>query len=751
MDHVRLICDVGELTGALTASDSIEGFLQRTVDMVARHMHADVCSIYLYEKQSRSLVLRATRGLNRSLVGAVKLGLGEGIAGRSLEQMRPISTGQRSTPPAYRFFAGLREEQYDAFLAAPLLRGIRRLGVIVLQRVAGAPFDDTDTNAMQAVANQLAATVDLARTLIRTDGRRVPGGDESEDGYRGLCRGRVASVGFGHGPAVKWERRHDLQSYAAMAGARECTVDDLRGAIDRTAAQLQQLQRDVEQRLTDVASLVFAAHLLILKDEHYTARMLALAAGGTHPAEAVVRITREHIDAFAGAASRLAREKVDDITDLAIRILANLVDDTPSGIGDEGGIVIARSLLPSDMLVLAAEHVAGIVLVAGGIASHLSILARSLGIPVVIVDEPRVLRVADRTPVLLDAEVGNVYIEPTDEIVATFAAREDGRRRSRGLETPPPGPAVTADGTRVHLLANINLLTDVVAANELHADGIGLYRTEFPFIIRSTFPTEEEQYEVYRSLVTANGSRELTVRTLDVGGDKVLAYYDGFNEENPFLGMRSIRFSLQNGMVFAEQLRAIVRAGAGARLRIMFPMIGSLEELTAARAVLQKCIDELKRRGIEHNARPAVGMMVELPSAVELIDEFAAAADFFSIGTNDLVQYMLAVDRTNEKVASLYVQHHPAVLRVVQRVAAAGARAGIPVSVCGDMAHRPEYIPFLLGIGIRTLSAEPAYLAGVRDAVAAVRVGEAVDVAAAALRCRTAAEVARLFGIDQEG
>ena len=283
----------------------------------------------------------------------------------------------------------------------------------------------------------------------------------------------------------------------------------------------------------------------------------------------------------------------------------------------------------------------------------------------------------------------------------------------------------TKDGVRIKLMANVNLLKDMEVLRQLSCDGIGLYRSEFPFIIRRNFPTEEEQFFVYRKLVEGAPTRDITFRTLDIGGDKIPTYWEPAKKENSFLGLRSIRFSLKHRDIFIQQIRAILRAGADCDLKIMFPMIFSLEEFLEARGVVMECVAELDKSGGAFNSHPKIGMMVEVPAVVEIIDEFAQIADFFSIGTNDLVQYMLAVDRTNEEVARYYIPHHPAVLRAIKRVADAAKAGAKDLSVCGDMVNNARYLKFLIGCGIRTLSMNPIYLAENQKIISGIDVASA--------------------------
>ncbi len=269
-------------------------------------------------------------------------------------------------------------------------------------------------------------------------------------------------------------------------------------------------------------------------------------------------------------------------------------------------------------------------------------------------------------------------------------------------------------------MSNVNLLSDLKAAREFHSDGIGLYRTEFPFLVRSNFPSEEEQFVIYKRLIEGMPSKEITFRTLDIGGDKVLSYYHFEKEQNPFLGMRSIRFSLKHKDIFEQQIRAILRAGVNAPIRIMFPMISSLDEFLEAKSVVDQCLQDLAKEKIPHHTHPSIGLMIELPSVLEIIRDLAQVTDFFCIGTNDFIQYMLAVDRTNEKVADFYLPHHPAILRALNRVVKTAQRYKRDVSLCGDMAHQEKYIPYLLAIGLRKLSIDGRYFPKIQSAIAQI-------------------------------
>ena len=725
MDNTQLLYDISELNSLFRESASIQTLLDKTVEMVASHTQSDVCSVYLYNSENRELILRATRGLNPESVGKVRMKLGQGLTGLALKELRPVCEKDAAHSPNFKFFPGIFEEQYQSLLAVPIARGISRIGVLVLQRKDDRCFDESDITALKAAASQLANIIENARFLMAM---HEPHEQEAKTALpEGLefVKGEVASEGFAYGPVVVADKKKNLTALMHRDFDEIFTLADFHQAIARTAAQLEELQERVGQKLSDAASLIFAAHLVILKDKYFVDGVTKLIESGVNPPVAVMRIAREYMESFASSSSSYMQEKMQDIEDLMVRLIRNLLHESEDLNGLKGRIVLARDLFPSDLLILSSEEAAGIVLVGGTVTSHLSILARSLRIPMVVTHTYELLDLSDHTPVLVDAEIGNMYVDPSDEVLERYESQQKARLALAGPGHAMQPQTSTRDGTRVRLMANINLLADLKVACDLQCEGVGLYRTEFPFMVRRNLPTEAEQFLIYSKLVELMKGKPVTFRTLDVGGDKALSYYHEIKEQNPALGLRSIRFSLQNKSVFAEQIRAMLRAGAGADLRIMFPMISSLDEFFQARDVVFECLDMLDKRGVEYNRRPKLGMMVELPCVVDLIDDFSQEVEFFSIGTNDFIQFMLGVDRTNENVAGLYLPHHPSVLRALKKIVASAHRAGREVSVCGDMASHESYLPFLLGIGVRVLSMAPSYLPRVQKAISQIDLNEA--------------------------
>jgi phosphotransferase system enzyme I (PtsP) len=729
MDHLKLLCDIGELNWIFSDRASTKAFLQKIVGIVATHMQADVCSIYLFDEGKCELVLQATKGLHPDSVERVRLKLGEGLVGLALQELQPVCEPVASTNPHFKFFPGILEEQYESFLVVPILRGTARIGALTVQRQQDYPFGDQDVLALRALASQLANIIENARFLFSLQEPSRAVGEVDDLGDLRFIKGRIASEGFALAEAVVVDKERFLGQVLSLDVHRTYTAVDFRRAVAVTESQLRNVQRALGEKVSEDASLIFASHLLMLRDRSFFGAITDLIEAGESAPAAVLKVAKHFIDLFSQTEDPYIREKTHDLKDLTLRLLGNLVAEGGSDSIWHGRIVVARDLFPSDLLQMSSEGVVGLVFVGGGVTSHLSILARSLRIPLVIVDAPRLLGISEKTMVLLDGETGNVYVDPQPSVVSTFQAAHLARAALQQEKGPGPSVTLTADGTRIRLLANINILADLKGARELQAEGIGLYRTELPFIVRSTFPSEEDQYAVYRKLVEGMPGRPITFRTLDIGGDKVPPYLNHSSEHNPFLGLRSLRFCLQHRRIFADQLRAILRAGAGAEVSVMFPMVSSLEEFLEARDALFSCRDELAQEGMPHIHSPRVGIMIEIPSVVDLIDDFAREADFFSIGTNDLIQYTLAVDRTNEKVANLYVSHHPSVLRSIKRVMDASRHGCTEITVCGEMANDEKYLPFFLGIGVRILSLDPLYLPRVQRAIARIHLEDAARLA----------------------
>ncbi|MCG8479985.1 MAG: phosphoenolpyruvate--protein phosphotransferase [Spirochaetales bacterium] len=738
-DGLALIGAVTDLTELLGRRSTIDEFLTDLVSVVAEHMAADVCSVYLYDVEQDLLVLRATVGLNPGLVGSVRLASGEGLTGYALLNNSPVFETDAGNARLNKPIPDLGEEEYPVFLGVPIKRNNLGIGVLTLQYRARTEIEEQAKRALRSIASHLAATLENAAALYELqEAPRSHSSPRTGPLTTGLLNGTSASRGIAIGHLEYLDERVDSVALPAIHSLEE--------AIEASARQLQELQRRVDRTLSDVAAMIFSSHLLMLREESFVGQMIDLRDDGVDPGAAVQQVVDDFSRRFAAIPDPRFQEKIQDVQDLGHRILRNLRDHVEREGDYRGQVVAAREVFPSELVKLYLQSVEGLVFAGGGATSHVAILAQSLDLPVVATADPRLFSIPAGTRLVVDAEDGKVVIEPAGEILKVFRERISERRRrlSARNATPIPPDLSSADGRSIRLLANVNLVKDARASYALGAHGVGLYRSEFPFLIRNGFPTEEEQLTVYERVVQEMHGKPVTFRTLDLGGDKLLSTQVG-REDNPFLGFRGIRFLLEHKDLFREQLRAMLRAGSEIDLGIQFPMISSLEEFLAARDEVHASIRELRSEEVRHNGNPHLGVMVELPAAVEIARDLAAEVDFLSIGTNDLIMYTLAADRANYRVAHIYRSVHPAVLRMIKRLADAVAPFERPLSVCGASAADPAMVTFYLGVGITTLSVDPGELHRVAGIVSNTDRGEAHKTAAAMLRARRQDELAEVI------
>ncbi|MDA1044256.1 MAG: phosphoenolpyruvate--protein phosphotransferase [Verrucomicrobia bacterium] len=739
---MALLLDHGRVLSLLAGSTEIGGFLKRTVEMVAERLSAGVCSIYLYEESAQELVLRATFGLNQSAVNTLRLKRGQGLVGAAFENRQILNTRNASNDPRFRPVPSINEEAFENFLAIPIHRGAESIGVLVTQRKALLPFTADEVVVLQVLTSQLVGAIEGARVLLEV--RHLGDGPARKHSSKSVFSGgQTVFPGIAYGPVRVVGQESASQAIRSIA--EETGIGDaaaLQVAMDLTREQLSTIQRRLEDRLPEAVSLVVDAQLMMLADEALLRRIRDSMQEGHSATRAFAMAVLHYMDLFERSSHDYMKEKAQDVADFGIRVLRNLQDKGHIGGADlSSEIIVAGDLLPSDVLMVAAENVSGLVLVSGGITAHVSLLVRSLRIPMIFSGDRELLLLRDGQRVLLDADDKCLLVEPDEAVRAPYQDRLRSRQIPLHERTPAKVETYTRDGHRIKLLANINLLSDVELALAANAEGVGLYRTEVPFLLSAMVPTQEEQVAIYRSLFGKLVGKEIVVRTLDVGGDKMLRQYDDAGESNPALGLRSTRFTLHHPEIFDDQLSAMMRAAHGVSpVKIMFPMISSVDEFLRARAQLYACHARLSKILSGDVAMPEIGVMLEVPSAVEMIDSFLPHADFFSIGTNDLVQYLLAVDRSNAKVASYYCEHHPAVIRALARLCRTLRDAGAEFSVCGEMAHNARFIPFFVGVGVTRLSLDASFVAEVQHVVEGFDVASAEAYAQALLECRSICE-----------
>jgi len=558
-------------------------------------------------------------------------------------------------------------------------------------------------------------------------------------------QGLPASPGIAVGPAW-WFRRTVPQPERTRGESPEAERARLRIAQERAAAELAALRESQRDRLSPEELAIFEAQALMLQDPELMAAVEAeLAAGAS--AEAA---WRKAVEAFAAQLAALPdpyfQARAADVRDVGNRVLRHLAGG-PEGpaMPDRPVIVVADDLLPSETVSLDPRRVLGFVTEGGGPTAHAAILARRLGVPAVVAVGAALRGVPDGALLLVDGEAGEVEVDPAPEAVRQAQARRSVWLQARAqMEAMAHAPARTRDGVGIEVAANVGSPEDAREAFRKGADGIGLLRTEFLYLERATAPTEEEEVAVYRAILEAMGGKPVVARTLDVGGDKPLPYLPMPPEANPFLGLRGVRLSRQHPQLLRQQLRALLRAGAGFPLRVMFPMVSTVEEIRWLREFFEETRAALAAEGHPLPSDLQVGMMVEVPAAALTAEHFLPWVDFFSIGTNDLAQYTLAADRTNPAVAGMADGLHPAVLRLIRHVTAAAEGTGKWVGVCGELAGDLAAVPVLIGLGVRELSVNPVRVPEVKAAVRRWSLAEAQALAEAALRQADAAAVRRL-------
>lgn len=533
--------------------------------------------------------------------------------------------------------------------------------------------------------------------------------------------------------------------------AAQTTIQD----EDAELLRFQNAVQEVVGELTDLAERdeIFAAHLELVQDPSIAEEVSAAITDDKKNAElAVEEVIASYAQIFDQMDDEYMRARSADIRDIGKRLmlkLKGLEDSRLSGI-NERCIIIARDLTPSDTANMNLSYVSGFITEEGGVTSHVAIMAKSLGIPALVGVSGIIDAVSDGVFVAMDAKTGEIVVSPDEGTLATFrAALEAQRHYHESLKAAIHFPAQTADGRKVQIFANVGGLSDIDHALEQGAMGVGLFRTEFLYMENSHFPTEEEQFQVYADAARRMGERTLIVRTLDIGGDKQLPYFTFDPEENPFLGYRAIRLCLGDPKLFKTQLRALLRAAVFGNLHIMYPMMVCMEELNEAQTLLNTCKEELRAEGQVFQENIKVGMMIETPASVLMADRFARHVDFFSIGTNDLTQYVLAADRGNQKLSYLYDSFRPPVLQAIQTVISAGHAAGIPVGMCGEFASDPRAFAVLLGMGLDEFSVSAGKIPELKLLLQNLTNADAAALASRVLSLDTTDEVMRC--IEREG
>ena len=669
---------------------------------VKEAMSSQVCSVYLLDPETNRFVLMATEGLNKRSIGKVSMAPNEGLVGLVGTREEPLNLENAADHPRYRYFAETGEERYASFLGAPIIHHRRVVGVLVIQQKERRQFDEGEEAFLVTMSAQLAGVIAHAEATgsIRGLGRQGKGIQEAK------FVGVPGSPGAAVGTAVVMLPPADLDvvpdktitdipaEIALFKTALEGVRNDMRAVSKKLATQL----RPEEQALFDV-------YLMMLDDASLGSEVKNVIKTGQWAQGALRQVVTDHVNRFELMDDDYLRERASDVRDLGRRLLAYLQHDRQQTMVYPDNTILVSEELTATMLGEVPEgKLAGLVSVLGSGNSHVAILARAMGIPTVmgVVDLP--YSKVDGIQMIVDGYHGEVYTNPSEVLRKQYAeVVEEERQLSLGLDALRELPCITPDGHRMPLWVNTGLLADVARAQQRGAEGVGLYRTEVPFMINQRFPSEKEQLAIYREQLSAFHPQPVTMRSLDIGGDKSLSYFP-IKEDNPFLGWRGIRVTLDHPEIFLVQARAMLKASEGLNnLRILLPMISGTHELEEALHLLHRAWGEVRDEGTDV-PMPPIGVMIEIPAAVYQTRELARQVDFLSVGSNDLTQYLLAVDRNNPRVADLYDYLHPAVLQALQSVVRDAHAEGKPASICGEMAGDPAAAILLMAMGFDSLS-----------------------------------------------
>ena len=703
----------------VNVTPDLESVLNLIVRNIQRAIKTEVCSVYLFDEDDQHYVLMATEGLKKEAVGRVRLSATEGLVGLVVERAEPINLENAADHPAFKYVESTGEEQFSSFLGVPIIHHRKVLGVLVVQQSEVRRFDESEEAFLVTLSAQLAGAIAHAEAT----GSITSIGEQSEETVDLRFEGVPGSSGVAIGRATVISPPADLSAVPdKIAKNIDHEIESFNAALESVRRDIKVVGRSLAQRLRAEEQALFDVYLRMLDDNALAGEVVERIRAGNWAQGALREVVNEHVRQFSMMDDPYLRERATDIKDLGRRVLSYLQEEAPATLefSDET-ILIADELTPAMLGEVPSDKLVGLVSVHGSSNSHAAILARSMGIPTIMgaVDLPHTK--LDGRELILDGYSGRVYVQPGEDLLKAYREIIKGEQEQAvELEALKDLPAETEDGYRVPLWVNTGLIADVARSLDRGAEGIGLYRTEIPFMIRDFFPSEQEQTETYRKQLEAFAPRPVTMRTLDIGGDKALPYFP-IKEENPFLGWRGIRVTLDHPEIFLVQVRAMLKAAEGHdNLRIMLPMVTSVAEVDEACRQIDRAVTELKEEGLDIR-RPQVGVMVEVPAAVYQVRRFARRVDFISVGSNDLTQYLLAVDRNNPRVAGLYASYHPAVLRALKFIAQEAHRGNVPVSICGELASEQGGALLLMAMGYDMLSMNATNLPRVKSAIRSVK------------------------------
>jgi len=713
---------IQEVNGASNLEEALNVIVLRVQEV----MSTEVCSIYLLDEEKKRYILMASQGLNPDAIGKVSLGYSEGLVGLVGVREEPINLEHAQEHERYRYFPETGEERYESFLGVPIIHHKKVLGVLVVQEANNSRhFDEGEEAFLITVSAQLASVIAHNEATSVIAGLTSTGQSARDISFKGVA----GAPGVAIGKSVVMFPLADLDAVPDRNSvdipldikAFESAIESVRSDIQKVGLRLSEQLRPEEQALFDV-------YLAMLDDNALAGEVIAQINAGKCPQSALRTIINDYARHFEMMNDAYLSERAVDIKDLGRRVLSYLQENDHS-VRDypENTILVSDELTATMLGEISRDKLIGLVSIKGSGNSHVAILAKAMGIPTImgLVDVP--LTQLDNKELILDGYNGELFACPSDSLRSFYLnIVEEERQLDQGLESLKTLPCETKDGHRVAAWVNTGLMTDVVRSLNQGAEGVGLYRTEVPFMINERFPSEQEQLACYREQLEAFAPSYVTMRTLDIGGDKSLSYFP-ITEENPFLGWRGIRVTLDHPEIFLVQMRAMLKASIGLdNLRIMLPMISNVNEVEEALHLIYREYHQLRSEGLDVSM-PQIGVMIEVPAAVYQVRELAERVDFLSVGSNDLTQYLLAVDRNNPRVASLYHSFHPAVLQALYSVAKDAKKMNVQLSICGELAGDPAGAVLLMAMGYQALSMNASNLLKVKSVIRGIDLKWAED------------------------
>ncbi len=679
-----------------------QGRLDMVVRIIAASMVAEVCSIYL-RRATGDMELFATEGLAPGAVHVTRMKPGEGLVGEIVRLGRPLNLSEAPLHPAFSYRPETGEDPFHAFMGVPLLRGGRTVGALVVQNRTARVYGEDEVEDLQTIAMVLSEMVAAGELVDQEELKDVELAPHKPE--------RLKGVRFAEGLAFG-----EVVLHEAPVAPEKLLADDPAQEELRLQQALEALRRQIDEMLEGQSGLVgvpyevLETYRLFAHDRGWNRGLEEAVRSGLTAEAAVERARWEHRARLKEARDPYLRERLHDLEDLADRLLRHLSGETQVQRQlPDNAILIARNLGPADLLEYDRTKLKGLLLEEGSAASHASIVAKALGIPCVGRLAGLRDRVSQGDAVIVDAEVGDAFLRPRADVIEAFEARAALRaQRKAEFAKLKDTPAITRDGRKITLMMNAGLAVDLENMTETGAEGIGLFRTEFQFMVAEELPRLNAQTALYEKVLEAAAGKPVIFRTLDLGGDKVLPYMEAQREDNPALGWRAVRMGLDRPALLRMQLRALISAARGQELYIMFPLIASVDEFRQARAHVDHEMAWAERRGRTPPASIRVGAMIEAPSLIWHLDALLPMTDFVSVGTNDLLQYLFAADRGNARVSDRYDPLSPPALRVLKTICDACAETGTPVSVCGELAGRPLEAFALIALGFERLSVPPA-------------------------------------------